>query len=246
MSDREQTPEQWAREESLGRPPRFGEIEHRLGLTTEPYRSWSRRQEGWRMAGFVCGVCVFGALATVGPGGWVPGVPGTASLGPMSSDTREVLLPLSLVLGIAGLAMFLVQWWRAGRRGDFMGGAVVVISLLTCASLAWNYTPEDLGMHVFVLMGVDAAGALILGIAMAFLSRPGGLAAHRHLRLAQELRRLPERRRAELLAEREEMLEVLMSRGILRWKDAERLQGLPLGAFWTAEKRFRRSAAASR
>ena len=117
---------------------------------------------------------------------------------------------------------------------------MIVLTLLTCGSLWWRYTPDDLGGFVFVLMGVVSAGALALFVAETFCSRPGGVDAYRFMRLAGELQRLPASRRDDLLRVRHRMLDVLVERRALHPRDAEKLRELPLGAFWAVEQRFRR------
>lgn len=241
MNTDEETPRHWARNHRFGGKVPFGEIEHRLGMTTESYSSWFQRQQRVQMAAVTCGVAIFGAFATVGPGGWIPGIAGSSAVDPMSSGMRDVLLPLSLVLGIAGMGMFAVLWWRIGRRRHDLAYVIAVLSLVVCGALTLRYTPDDLGDGVFVLMGVATACALLLMFAETFLSRPGGVWVYRYRQLAQQLTALPEHTREELLEERGRILTELVRRKELHPEDAEILRILPLGGFWAMEPRFEKA-----
>ncbi len=241
MNTDDETPRHWARNHRFGGKVPFGEIEHRLGMTTESYGSWFQRQQRIQMGAVTCGVAVFGAMATVGPGGWIPGIASSTAVDPMGSGSRDILLPLSLLLGIVGLAMFAAQWWRAGRRRNDLAYVIAVLSLVVCGALAVRYTRGDLGDGVFVLMGVVSVCALLLVLVETFFSRPGGIWVHRYSRLAERLTALPERTREELLEERGRILTELVRRKELHPDDAQALRGLPLGAFWAMEPRFEKA-----
>lgn len=241
MNTDEETPRHWAHNHRFGGKVPFGEIEHRLGMTTESYSAWFQRQQRVQMAAVICGVAIFGAFATVGPGGWIPGIRSSTSADPMSSGMRDVLLPINLLLGIVGMAMYAVQWWRIGRRRNDLAYVIAVLSLVVCGALTLRYTPDDLGEGVFVLMGVVTACALLLMIAETFFSRPGGVWAYRYQQLAERLTTLPERTREELLEERGRILNELLRRKELHPEDAEILRSLPLGGFWAMEPRFEKA-----
>lgn len=241
MNTDDETPRHWARNHRFGGKVPFGEIEHRLGMTTESYSSWFQRQQRVQMAAVTCGVAIFGAFATVGPGGWIPGIASSTAADPMSSGMRDVLLPLSLLLGIVGMVMFAVQWWRSGRRRNDLAYVIAVLSLVVCGALTLRYTPEYLGEGVFVLMGVATACALLLMFVETFISRPGGVWAYRYRHLAERLAALPASAREELLTERGRILTELVRRKELHPEDAEILRGLPLGGFWAMEPRFEKA-----
>lgn len=218
----------------------FGELERKQARQLSDLSGDLSRETGWTVASMFCAIAVVGVLVTVGPGGYIPGLPGSAAMDPVGEDSRQVLMPLSFLLGAIGQGMLIVTWWRDGRLRSPFGIIVPLIALVCCgAILRWFATTGAEDPVSFVLLWVVAGVSVVALALQLFASRRGNVYVAQNMRFGERMRALPESQQRAIIAQREEMLGILVKRKKVSPREAEHAMALPLGDLWRAEKKYR-------
>ncbi|WP_119696555.1 hypothetical protein [Microbacterium halotolerans] len=243
MSDkREPGALRYARRLKSRRDLRLSQIEYQIATDVPAFRARLEWATFAPILGVILTVMTFGAVATIGPQGAIPGIVGTTGLSsaPMDDELRDVLMPLSFFLGIAGLLVFLVEWKRLGRTREGVAIIVAAIALITdVAILNWFFSGEGEGLLAFVLACVNGLLAVAVIIIHAFVSPGGSAEVARHEQVADLLRTLPDDEQRRALDERAEALSILVERGMTDGRVRSAADALPLGELWTAERKHR-------
>lgn len=221
----------------------LAQIEYQIATDVDAIRARVEWVTFAPVLGVILTVMTFGAVATIGPQGAVPGIAGTTGLStaPMDDGTRDVLMPLSFALGIAGLLVFHIEWVRIGRRREGVAILLAVLALITDAAiLNWFFSGEGEGLLAFVLACANAVLALTVVVAQGFMSRGDSAEVARHKIVATLLRTLSEDEQRRALDERTEALSVLAERGKIAPRVRAEALILPLGDLWTADGKHKR------
>lgn len=139
----------------------------------------------------------------------------------------------------AGQLWNLIDWWRTGRHLETRAFWSSAVGLVTAGIALWWF-PSLMPPFAFTAVAVPivltvaiAAVAVVLQLSMR---RPGTrIEAERRAR-AERLRALPDAEHARLRAERGEILEALLARGLVDRDLADRAAGVPLGEWWTLDR----------
>ncbi|NHI16030.1 hypothetical protein [Microbacterium excoecariae] len=218
---------------------RLSEIEENIANEAFDGRSPTRRAHNLRIVAAILSIFTFGAFATIGPQGAIPGIMGSTGLSsaPMDDDVRDILMPLSFAMGIVGLTLFFLAWVRGGRSRDHMAIVGSVIALLTSAGiLNWYFSGEGEGVLSFVLACLTIVLALVVLVSHALLSQGPPVEIARHHQVANMLRELPEDEQSRALDVRAQALQVLRDRGFIDQTTQARALDLPLGDLWTMRR----------
>lgn len=221
---------------------RLWQIEYNIATEIPAFKSRLEWQTFAPILGVILTAFTFGAAATIGPQGAIPGIPGTSGLStaPMDDDLRDVLMPLSFALGVAGLLIFLIEWGRLKRPREGIAIVLAVIALITDAAiLNWFFSGAGEGLPAFILACANAVLALTVIVTQAFLSPRGPAEVVRHKLVAHVLRSLPEEEQQRALDERAHALSILAERGKVDWRTRTEALALPLGDLWTVDRKRR-------
>lgn len=152
-------------------------------------------------------------------------------------ETLQDLALVCFVLALCGQTWTLLSWWHLGRRRDWLTVLSSLVTLLIGVLwLMWlEPSPAIGGVLPQVvrptIMTAVVLGALAVG-AQLFASRPGTLRAARAQARGGLMRVLPQEQQQSLLTERQEVLEVLLTRHLVDRATADQAAALPLGDWW--------------
>lgn len=224
---------------SIGDVP-YGRLERLMAKDHSELEGELTREAVWNVVSMVCCVSIIGVLATWGPMLIIQGR-APSDNAPMDSGLREVLMPLSLILGAIGLVMVSVTWWRQGRLRRYEFITMAIVALLCCgATLRWSGMSDDVTSFSLVLLWVDIVLAVIVLILHVFVSRGGNARIAGFERLGAKLRELPESQQRAILAERDVVLDIVLKRDPTLKREVETARRLPLGDLWKAERPYRK------
>lgn len=216
----------------------FAEFEARLGRDVPSVRGQALGERVLRVA-LLLAYCapVVALLAALN----LPGALGRTSPGivpwTVTGQPFESFVLVCFVLALSGQTWALLSWWHLGRRRSLLdlaaSGIALVVGILY---LTWMSDSPPIGrvfpetLNAAVVTTVLLA-ALALG-AQLFASRPGSQEQARASARGQLLRVLPQAQQQSLLAERREVLDVLLERGVVDQVVADQAAALPLGDWW--------------
>jgi hypothetical protein len=218
----------------------YGKLERLMAKDRSELGREIAREDVWNVVSLICCAAIVGAVATWGPMAITPGR-APSDNAPMDRDLREILMPLSLLLGGIGLMMVSVTWWRQGRLRRYEFPTAAVVTLICCgATLRWSTVSDDVTAFSLVLLWIDVVLAAILLLLQLFASRRGNARVAGFRRLGAKMRELPEAQQRAILAERDPVFDVVLKRDPGMQHEVERARRLPLGDLWKAEKPYRR------
>ncbi|WP_413316908.1 hypothetical protein AA0Z99_09825 [Agrococcus sp. 1P02AA] len=157
---------------------------------------------------------------------------GTGALAP---ETERWIVLLCFWAAALGHLWAIAAWWRRGRPKDGNGLAATALGVAASAAAAWWHLDRTPAPELpAVLLPIVLSGALALFGLIARISASGPSTAKEQERsaLGDRLRALPEDEQRRLLAEREQMLAVLVDRGLIDEQQAIEAAAARLGDWW--------------
>lgn len=230
---------QEAREGEFAKGVGFGSLEGTLFMETPSLRGAHRTDLWLRILKALMLVAPFaGLVAPLGN----PGVPGSGGglSSTMESDGLDGGLLYgaahwSFVLGAMGQGWTILDWWRLGRHKDGLWTASSTVALVSSTIvLAWFPSLLTSEQYRTISPFVIATGllALVALVVMQLWSRPPSRQVAHHLRMEDAVRSIPADERRGLLAERSQVVEVLLERDLITPATAEVAGSLELGQWW--------------
>ncbi|MDN5718273.1 MAG: hypothetical protein L0G89_13685 [Janibacter sp.] len=228
-----------AREGEFAQGVGFGSLEATLFMETPSLRGAHRTDLWLRIIKAVTLIAPFaGLVAPLGN----PGVPGSG--GGMSStmesdgldgDLLYGAVHWSFVLGAMGQGWTILDWWRLGRHKDGLWTAWSAVALVSSIIvLAWfpSLLSSEEYRTVAPFVVATAVLALVALVAMRMWSRPPSRYVADRLRMEDSVLAVPEEERRALLAERSQVVEVLLERDLITPAAADVAARLELGQWW--------------
>lgn len=224
-----------ARERDFSKGVDWTLLEFRQAISTPSLRGAARRAMLLGMVVVVSMIAPFAALlAPIGNtdyGAHVEsdGFAGTGLL---------VIALLCFAAGSIAQVWLLSHWWRAGRHHDSMWVASSAVALGSSVFGLWWFAQflsrasYLLLLPVLLVTGLIGAVLLYSQRTMTVKSEGGLLRAKGEARAA-ELRALPAEEQQALLAERRQIVDVLVERELVDEAMAQRVLEMPLGEWWT-------------
>lgn len=219
-------------------------IEDRLTTAYPTARNRLKVQMVGPVLGIIMTLFTVGAVPTIGPQGAIPGIRGTTGLStrPMDSSLREILMPLSFLLGALGLVILILDWRRIRRHREGVAIVAALIALVADAAvLAWYLRGEGDDLLSFVLLCINAGLALTLLTLQIFFAH-GSAEIARLVEIGDALKELPPDQRREVLGLRNEAIEVLVDPEKLDPRRGAQAQSASLGDLWKLDPRHHRKA----
>ncbi|WP_114905782.1 hypothetical protein [Ornithinimicrobium murale] len=219
----------------------FGDLEARLGRDVPSVRGRARGERVVRAVRLITHAApVLAALAPLG----TPGPLGIARPGLVPwmvyGESLEWLALVCFVLALSGQTWTLLTWWHLGRHRDLAGFTSSVVALLVGVLwLVWLAPSPSIGGVLPDVVKAPVLATVVLAAvsvgAQLFASRPGTLQEARAQARGGLMRVLPPEEQQSLLAERHEVLEVLLTRQLLDRATADQAASLPLGDWWVLD-----------
>lgn len=227
-----------AREATFERGVSFADLESRLGRDVPSVRNRARGEVVERVARLLMSAAP--VIAFLAPLGW-PDQLGIARPGLVPwliyGEALERLALVCFVLALSGQTWTLLTWWHLGRRRDLLSIVSSTIALLVgILWLMWLAPSPSIGgvlpdvVEAPIITTVVLA-AVALG-AQLFASTPGTMANARAQARGGLMRVLPQDQQQSLLAERHQVLDVLLSRQLVDRATADQAEVLRLGDWW--------------